>query len=1151
VPGSSNGQTRLRGSLEEERGLLAAIARSSSDAIYAQDLSNTITAWNHGAEQIFGYTADEAIGRGLSLIVPPDREAEWQLLVERVLGGVPVKAQETVRVRKDGTRIEVAITLSPIRDGRGSIVGTSVVAREMTELRRAMRERDEEHALLTAFTQNAPIGFAFFDRQFRYRFVNRQLAELNGLPVDAHLGRTVDEIVPSLAEEARKIFQRVIDTGQPVLDHEFTGETAKAPGVTRSWSESWFPVRSHEGQLLGVGAVASEITERKAAEDALRKSEERARALIANLPGGAAFIVDGNLRYLLAEGEALRAAGLTPESFLGRRVSEVLPPAQAAEQERYYRQALNGEPFRLEQQTHGRVFETRGTPLRDASGNVYAALAVSYDITERRQAEAARRASEERLRRVLETDAVGVLFFDSSGAIIDANEVFLKTTGYTRGELERRELTWRRLTPPEWIAASEEQLRRLAATGRIGPYEKEYILADGSRRWMLFAGRDLGDGTIVEYCFDITSQKQMEADLREAMARYEQQLRIFDSVASTTPDFVYLFDRQGRFIYANRRLLDVWGMELSEVIGKTCRELGYEQWHHDMHMREIAQVIATKRPIKGEVPFKAPRTGIFGVYEYIFAPVLGPDGEVEFIAGTTRDVTERKHSEEALRKSQEQFRRLYEANIVGIISADSERIFEANDVFLRMVGYTREDLAAGRLSWRNITPPEFIHLDERGIEELLATGSCGPFEKEYFRKDGSRLPILIGATLLDRDPLKWLCFVVDLTDRKQLERRLFEKQKLESIGLLAGGIAHDFNNLLVPILGNASLAQEMVPDHSAVHQILTEIIDASERAAHLTRQMLAYSGKGQFLVDAVNLSELVEEITRLLHPSIPSHVATHFELAHDIPPVEADASQIQQVVMNLVLNAVEAIGHNAGVITIRTGLRKLNQREIREELNAEIQPGNYVWLDVSDTGCGMDEATMARIFDPFFTTKFTGRGLGLAAVSGIVRGHQGAIKVSSTPGQGTTFLVLFPASTAAGGAEAARAPSNEGLHSTGTILVVDDEEVVVRTATASLERHGYTVMRAGNGLAAIEALELDKDRVSLVLLDLSMPGMSGQEVLPRLREISPQIRVIVSSGYSEVEMMRLFEGQDVAGFIQKPYTAARLAQAVKAAMNRW
>ena len=345
-----------------------------------------------------------------------------------------------------------------------------------------------------------------------------------------------------------------------------------------------------------------------------------------------------------------------------------------------------------------------------------------------------------------------------------------------------------------------------------------------------------------------------------------------------------------------------------------------------------------------------------------------------------------------------------------------------------------------------------------------------------------------------------------------------------------------------------SLAQEMLPAGSPAVELLASVVKIGEQAAHLTRQMLAYAGKGRFVVEPVNLSELVPEMTGLVQPSLSKKIALHLELEPDIPRVEADRGQIQQVFMNLVLNAAEAIGGHAGVISVKTGVRQVETHEAGQASVGELRPGKYVYLEVRDSGCGMNEATRTRIFDPFYSTKFTGRGLGLAAVAGIVRGHNGALRLSTEPGKGSCFAVLFPALTA--GAEISPAEARRrALHGAGTVLVVDDEEIVREVARRSLERFGFRVLVAESGRAAIDIFKRHPGEIAAAILDLNMPEMSGEETLPELRKIRPGVKVIVSSGYSETEAMPLFIEDQVAGFIQKPYTATALAEKVQSVLD--
>ena len=390
-----------------------------------------------------------------------------------------------------------------------------------------------------------------------------------------------------------------------------------------------------------------------------------------------------------------------------------------------------------------------------------------------------------------------------------------------------------------------------------------------------------------------------------------------------------------------------------------------------------------------------------------------------------------------------------------------------------------------------------------------------------------------------------------LAERQRTEQELRQTQKLESIGVLAGGVAHDFNNLLVGILGNASLAVETLPPDSEAQPMLEDVILAGHKAADLTRQLLAYSGKGQFVIRPVDLSSLVREITVLIQPSIPRSVRLRFDLDRDLPAVEGDSSQLQQLIMNLVINGAEAIGEGrSGSVEIITSFRPVGESEEHHPIApTEIPPGRYVCLEVRDTGVGMDRQTLSRIFDPFFTTKFTGRGLGLAAALGIVRGHQGGIEVESAPGEGATFRVYLP--TLEGrGFQPQGGHLYEDLAGAGLILIVDDEEVVRNVARSSLERYGYQVLTAPDGSDGVEVFRRNASGISLVILDMTMPVMSGDEALEKMQKIRPDIKIILSSGYNEAETVGRFAGRGLAGFIQKPYTSSELAQKVKAALQK-
>ena len=390
-----------------------------------------------------------------------------------------------------------------------------------------------------------------------------------------------------------------------------------------------------------------------------------------------------------------------------------------------------------------------------------------------------------------------------------------------------------------------------------------------------------------------------------------------------------------------------------------------------------------------------------------------------------------------------------------------------------------------------------------------------------------------------------LGLAVDMSDSRKSagsdQRTLAQMQhaeKLEGLESLAGGVAHDFNNMLVGVLGNADLAlmdlAPLSPARASVEQIKTAAIEASE----LTRQLLAYAGKGHFVIELVNLNHLVKGIAQLLRASVSKKVIIDYDFAEDLPPVEVDTSQIRQLLVSLVTNASDAMKGNSGRISITTKEVTVSTEDLASAyLDDDLPTGDYVSLGVADSGPGMDEATAERIFDPFFTTKESGRGIGLAAVLGIVRGHKGAISVESNPGKGSEFHVLLPASDK----ELLTEEEFSGRNSANseevseTVLIVDDEETVRRVTSAMLSRHGYTVLTASNGREGVNIFRENADQIDVVLLNMTMPELSGPEAFKMMRNIDPKARVILCTGFGEKDSRESFEDEGLAGFIQKPF----------------
>ena len=528
------------------------------------------------------------------------------------------------------------------------------------------------------------------------------------------------------------------------------------------------------------------------------------------------------------------------------------------------------------------------------------------------------------------------------------------------------------------------------------------------------------------------------------------------------------------------------------------------------------------------------------------------------VFGNIMDITERKQTEEALRQSEKQYRSVIE-NIQDVFYRSDRKgcLLMGSPSGVKMFGYDTIDEMIGMTLDSLWSDPKDR---ERLLAQIKATGSVKDFEAVLKRKDGTTFNAAFTTHFYFDDNGNFLGtegIIRDITDRKRmeeergkLEAQMREVQKLESLGVLAGGIAHDFNNLLMAILGRADLALLSLSPASPAHHHVEEITLASERAADLCRQMLAYSGKGRFVVRRHDISEIVREIGQILDVSVSKTAMIRYSLAQGLPAVESDATQISQVIMNLITNASEALSDRRGVITVATGVMECDETYLSESyLGDSLSGGKYVYLEVSDTGCGMDAETLSRIFDPFFTTKFTGRGLGLAAVLGIVRGHKGAIRVYSEVGKGTTFKILLPAVEWEPGERVTTTEPSALLQGGGTVLLVDDDPLVLDVASAMLEQLGFHVLTAINGREGLKVFRTHSDEITCVILDLTMPVMGGEEAFRELRNLRSDVRVILSSGYNEQDVTQRFVGRGLAGFIQKPYTTANLRGVLSRALG--
>ncbi|HBC57966.1 MAG TPA: hypothetical protein DCZ03_12435 [Gammaproteobacteria bacterium] len=542
-----------------------------------------------------------------------------------------------------------------------------------------------------------------------------------------------------------------------------------------------------------------------------------------------------------------------------------------------------------------------------------------------------------------------------------------------------------------------------------------------------------------------------------------------------------------------------------------------------------------------------------------FEPISSESEDKTLVIVTIIDFRTRGEELEQRRRAEAEFRAIFDNafHFLALLSTEGN-IIQANRAALDLLEVpSHTDLSDTKF----VDAPFFTKEDAKKIQLAVDTA----LQKEIFR-DVVTVHTLSGKLIYvdsvfcpildEHGHIEYiLAEGIDITERlaaeeerEQLRVQIQHAQKLESLGMLAGGIAHDFNNLLMGILGHADLASLKLPAGSLALNNLKEIESTARIAADLCRQMLAYSGKGKFVVQPIDLNSVISEMEQLLAISTSKNTVLKFQFSEELPLMEGDASQISQIILNLVMNASEAIGTKSGIISITTGAMYCDTNYFRtNQVDFNTEPGTYLYLEIADTGSGMDPETVERIFDPFFSTKFTGRGLGLAAVLGIVKGHSGNIKVYSEPGKGTTFKLLFPIS------------KNHVLESIrdndiqledkwrgeGTILIVDDEETILAIAREMLLLCGFEVISARDGFEAIKLYQQSSTDIDCVLLDLTMPRMGGEATFRELRRLNPQLKIIMSSGYNEQEVTQNFVGKGLTGFIQKPYQLSELKLKLK------
>ncbi len=898
-------------------------------------------------------------------------------------------------------------------------------------------------------------------------------------------------------------------------------------------------------------ALRLEISRREQMRDGLRKSEERFFKIFHAAPLTTTFTCLADGRFVEVNDAFLDLFGYTLDEIIGRKSLELNEWVNAADREKIVEI--------LKERGRVKDFETRfrvksgkiidalvSAEVIDMEGQQYI-LSVIQDITERKQAEEALIKSESLLNHTQHLAKMGCWEYDVANQRVfwtqetyrihevfadyvpDINTAIEFYAPHDRARIERA----------FWLAAEKGV-----------PYDLELELnsASGVHKWVrTMAQVELAEGKtkrVFGNIMDITVRKRIEDAIINAKREWEG---TFDAIS----DWVCIMDKDHTIVRSNRSLDKFCNCTVDEIINKRFCEVlhGVKEPFPDCPVER-----ALKSGAREEMEFQVEE----GRWLHVTVDPIKSSHNAELFVHIVKDITRRKTAEKSLRESEERFRTIFELAAVGVAQVDSRsgRFVRVNKKLCDILGYSIEEMMG--LCFQDITHHDHIHADVGKVARLLA-GDIATFsiEKRYIHKNGSTVWATWTVSPLRAEGLKpdfHISIVQDITERKlaeaaraRLEAENRQLQKAESLGRMAGSIAHHFNNKLSTVMGNLELALYDLPKESEVRESILESLNASRQAAEVSQMMLAYLGQTIGRNEPLDLVETIQGSLRFSSASTGSHV----HLKTDYPPMRpvilGNNGHIKQILTNLLSNAVEAIDQNNGDITV--AIRVTQRAEIEGlpffPIAWEPKAEQYVCLSVSDTGCGMDSTTQEKIFDPFFSTKFTGRGLGLPVVMGLVRAHDGAATVASSPGRGTTFKVFFPLHTIEPVPPMKDEPLASGpFEKGGFILLVDDDPGVRKMATAMLKRMDYEVLAASSGAEALKLFKENPDRVRFVITDLTMEGMNGWEILAALRKIRPDIPAVLASGHDEPYAMGIGHADLPHVFLHKPYSKTELDSAI-------
>jgi two-component system, cell cycle sensor histidine kinase and response regulator CckA len=1135
---------------------LASILESSNDAIIQETPEGMITGWNKGAERIYGYTAEEVIGHPVTMLMPPEQHNRFRDILARIRQGEHLKDYESVRTRKDGQRIDLSITVSPVRNARGEVVAIVVIARNITERKQTgklIRESEENfQALVKATTQAVwSEGENARSKSFNDWWLNltgQNLAELEGW-------QWLDALHPDDREDAKTAWSYALEH-KTLFDVEY--RVRNRNGENRYFAVRGVPVFNQDGSFRQWFGTFTDISERKIAEENLRKSEKRYRLLFEDNPSLMIIYDFDTLQFLDVNEATCLHYGYTREEFLSLKLTDIGSPddlkAIVNKVTTAPKALTNYGEWQHRKKDGSTIFvETTSHKLNIEGEN--SRIVLINDVTERKKAEEDLRESEGIFRLFVENVPAAAAMFDRNMNYLAVSQRWMQDFNLQGNIIGRSHYEIFPEIPEFW-----RQIHQRCLAGAVEKCDEDrFVRQDGSVNWLKWEVRPWLNaagaiGGLIFFSEDITERKKAEDLTAQLLVQVKSQSQRLNNIIDNVPGNVWeiWFEPD-----ASAQHVDFTSDYIETMTGYSTQEWLAEPnfWLKIIHPEDkqrIKRILARGRShgTGGTFEFRwIARDGRIVWVEAHTVIITNDEGKPIGLRGVAMDITERKRAEQEHKKSEERYREVVENAHDMIYVRDLEgNYISINQASERITGYPREELL--KMNFLQMVAPEYLEQARRMSARKLAGEEAKAYDLEMVAKDGRRIAVEVNTRVMFQDGIAVGIQGIarDVTERKHLEAQLRQSQKMEAVGQLAGGIAHDFNNLLTAITGYSELTMRTLQSADPLCQNLEEIKRAGDRAAALTRQLLAFSRKQVLQPKVLNLNTVVADLEKMLRRLIGENIDLKTGLGSELWRIKADPGQIEQVIVNLAVNARDAM-IRGGKLTIQTRNVLLEEDYATHQLT--IIPGAYVMLTISDTGMGMDATTQARIFEPFFTTKEAGRGtgLGLSTVYGIIEQSGGAIRVYSEIGQGTTFKIYLPRVEEAQMPEQA-IKNTETPKGAETILLIEDEELVRNLTRKVLESHNYKVLEAPDGGAALLVSDIHTGSIDLLLTDVIMPGISGPEAAARLKRLRPKMKVLYMSGYMDNTIVQQGVVEDGVNLIRKPFSPGGLLQQVREALDK-